>query len=178
MIPPLLIHLYSTYRHPISGPIRYVLNVGPAYLLLVGRGLARLPWSVRILSVPIILTLALPAFRDRVYDPNAKPDWRASAAKIEQVAPSSLVVVLCKDGHFYLPTLRYYLPSSTRMTSLNQFIILQNTHPEPAIWYLGDRIDGVQVIPEPLTRLYEPVEVYHLGRLTLTYNRLRDDRRL
>ena len=173
LIPPLLIHLYSTFRHPISGPIRYVLYVGPAYLLLVGRGLARLPWLARMAATTIILALAIPAFRDRVYDPNAKPDWRAAAATIEQVAPGSIVVVFCKDEHFYLPTLQYYLPRSTRMTALNQFITHQTAQPEPTVWYVGDQIDGIQAVPELLSQLYEPVEVYRYGRLTLTYNRLR-----
>ena len=173
LIPPLLIHLYSSFRSPISGPIRYVLYVGPAYLLLVGRGLVRLPILARVAAIPIILVMAVPGFRDRVYDPNAKPDWRAAAAKMNQVSPDSLVVLFCKDEHFYLPTLRYYLPVSTRMASLNQFLIHQTTRPEANLWYVGDRIDGIRVVPEALTRLYEPVQVYHYGRLTLKYNRLR-----
>ena len=48
VFPPLLIYVYSLIAQPIFGPARYTLFVGPAYLILVARGLAKLPWPLSV----------------------------------------------------------------------------------------------------------------------------------
>ncbi len=48
LVPPLLLYTYSRVAHPIFGPARYTVFVGPAYLLLVARGLEKLPWPLAL----------------------------------------------------------------------------------------------------------------------------------
>jgi len=43
-VPTLLLLAYSATRHPIFGPRRYLLFVGPAYLLLIARPCGWRPW--------------------------------------------------------------------------------------------------------------------------------------
>ena len=179
LVPPLLIHLYSAARHPISGPIRYVLYVGPAFLLLVARGLARLPRRPRLAAALAVAVLAGPAIRERAYDPEVKPDWRAAAATARRVAPRASVVLLCTDEHFYLPTLRYYLGPDAKLAPVGRYAAAlagAGAEPEGAIWTIVDRIDGIRETPGPLAGLYEPAETWKFGRLSLTLNRLRADR--
>ncbi len=173
LIPPLLLGLYSSLRHPISGPIRYVLYVAPAFLLLVARGLARLPRVPQVVLAVAIMVLAGRPMFDWVYAPDAKPNWRAAGATVNRVAPGSSVILFCPNGHFYLPTLRYYLDPRTHLAAVYAYKSPTLPVLEPGVWYVVDRIDGIHQTPPLLAELYEPVQTWTFGRLMLTFNRLR-----
>ncbi len=76
MLPPVVLYLYSRLAQPIFGPARYTLFCGPAYLLLVARGLARLPSAVRYPIAAASTGLALVLLLSMVFRPDLKADWR------------------------------------------------------------------------------------------------------
>jgi uncharacterized membrane protein len=121
VVPPLVLYVYSWVKHPIFGPSRYTLFVGPAYLLLVARGLVRLPASIRIplagagaaLSASLLMTL--------VYAPGLKTDWRTVAAYLDRHAPGE-PVVLCgipSAKHPSFEAARYYFGNDRRLIPMS-----------------------------------------------------------
>lgn len=96
---PTLLYLYSRLSHPVFGPARYTLFVAPAYFLLLGRGLARLPLAARLPAAAIAIGLAAWSLPGTVYAPDLKADWRAAADYLAVVDPSSAepVVVFATD---------------------------------------------------------------------------------
>jgi mannosyltransferase len=110
VIPPVLLYAYSRLAYPIFGPPRYTLFVGPAYLLLVARGLAELPW---LLSVPIVVAGAIvsgPMLLNDVYRPDLKADWKDVAAYLKERDSGAVLAVISADpfGNTELETARYY----------------------------------------------------------------------
>ncbi|MGE5755334.1 MAG: hypothetical protein ACM35G_06415 [Planctomycetaceae bacterium] len=77
-VPPLLLYAYSRVAYPIFGPPRYTLFVGPAYLLLVARGLAKLPLPHRLALAGAGAALSASLLETLVYAPDLKADWRAA----------------------------------------------------------------------------------------------------
>src|SRR5262249_51781203 len=111
-LPPLLLYGHSRVSAaPIFGPPRYTLFVGPAYLLLVARGLAKLPALPRYAAATGAVVLAAALMRTLVYAPDVKADWRAAAAHIRAVDPCAPVVVLTDAPTNYgqFVPLRYYI---------------------------------------------------------------------
>ncbi|HEU5118960.1 MAG TPA: hypothetical protein VFT74_20385, partial [Isosphaeraceae bacterium] len=111
------------------------------------------------------------------YHPDLKPDWRAAASRVSQVAPESPVVLFCNEPHIYLTTLRYYLDPGTEMVSVPRCLSkMAEGEPAPAsIWYVEERIGGIHTVPVDLSRLYEPVSSWQIGRIRLTYNRRKSE---
>jgi mannosyltransferase len=111
-VPPLLLYLHSLVSStPIFGPPRYTLYVGPAYLILVARGLAKLPRVPRYGSAVVTVVLAGVLLRTLVYAPDVKADWRDAAAQIRAVDPGATIVYLTDEPanlRQFVP-LRYYL---------------------------------------------------------------------
>ena len=110
IVPPALLYLYSRVSHPIFGPSRYTLFVGPAYLLLVGRGMARLAWPLAIAAGAASAVLAGAMLQSDVYRPGLKADWRDVAAYLQERDPDAVVAVISaeKSGMTELETARYY----------------------------------------------------------------------
>jgi mannosyltransferase len=113
IIPPTLLYAYSCVAHPVFGPARYTLFVAPAYLILLARGLARLPVWERLPVAAAALGLAAWSLPGTVYAPDLKADWRAAAAFLDRSDPSAtgpVVVVSADPGHnVEVETARYYL---------------------------------------------------------------------
>jgi 4-amino-4-deoxy-L-arabinose transferase-like glycosyltransferase len=113
LVPPIALYTYSWVGHPIFGPARYTVFVAPAYLLLVARGLARLP-------VPAALLLAVGGgwfsaslIETQVYDPERKADWRAAASYLDGTFPEGATVVVATTAdlrNVEIEVARYYLP--------------------------------------------------------------------
>ena len=80
MVPPLLLFAYSYVSHPIFGPSRYTLFVGPAYLVLLARGLSKLPWPIAIVAAVAGVILSCIMLINDVYRSDRYADWRSVAA--------------------------------------------------------------------------------------------------
>lgn len=110
MIPPVLLYFYSYVSHPIFGPSRYTLFVGPAYLILVAQGLSKLPWSLGLVTGIAGACLSTNMLLQDVYRSDRYTDWKGAAAYLNQHDSGTPVIVL-KAGSFgntELETARYY----------------------------------------------------------------------
>jgi mannosyltransferase len=110
VVPPLLLYCYSLVSHPIFGPARYTLFVGPAYLLLVARGLSKLPWSLGIVAAVAGAIFSATMLVDDVYRSDRYTDWRSAAAYLDQRELRATVAVITGSlfGNTELETARYY----------------------------------------------------------------------
>jgi hypothetical protein len=112
-VPPTVLYVYSRLAYPIFGPARYTLFVAPAYLILVARGLARLPLVPRVIVAATTLGLAVWSLPATVYAPDLKADWRGAAAFLDRSDPSAtepVVVTSADPAHnVEVETARYYL---------------------------------------------------------------------
>ena len=72
IVPPLALYVYSRLFQPIFGPQRYTVHSAPAYLVLVARGLTRLPAVLRYPLAIVLSILAASELRPKVYDPRIK----------------------------------------------------------------------------------------------------------
>lgn len=118
-LPPIALFAYSWFSHPIFGPPRYTLFVAPAYLILVGRGLARLPrWGGIAVGTGVSL-LAISLLPGQVYAPDLKADWRAMAARLDALDPEAVepIVVLTNatERNVEVETARYYIRQPERV---------------------------------------------------------------
>jgi mannosyltransferase len=111
MVPPLLLYTYSYISHPIFGPARYTLFVGPAYLLLVAHGLSKLPWPVNLITAVAGAALSCIALFDGVYRADRYADWKSVAAYLDRHEPNTPVTVITagRFANTELETARYYL---------------------------------------------------------------------
>lgn len=113
LVPPTLLYGYSWIGHPLFGPARYTLFVAPAYLLLVARGLARLPVVVGVLVAATFTAHSWGMLEGMVYDPQRKADWRAAAALLDRTYSGAVTVIVAVDDPAHnveVETARYYLP--------------------------------------------------------------------
>ena len=113
-VPPVLLYAYSRFAHPIFGPPRYTLFVGPGYLLLVARGLGKLPWPLGFTAAATGAILSGVMLLNDVYRPDLKADWKDVAAYINQRDPGAIVAVFSADpsSNTELETARYYFGPS------------------------------------------------------------------
>jgi mannosyltransferase len=114
-VPPLLLYGYSRVSHPVFGPARYTLFVAPAFLILVARGLAKLPKAADLIVGAGASALALMLLPTFVYAPDQKADWRLAAEMLDRLDPDARqpVVVVSNDPaqNVEVETARYYLGS-------------------------------------------------------------------
>ena len=110
-VPPLVLYTYSRIAYPIFGPARYTLFVGPAYLILVARGLAKLPWYLGIGAAVTGTILSGVMLFENVYRSDLKADWNNLTAYLNRRDPGATVAVISVDpkGYTELETARYYL---------------------------------------------------------------------
>ncbi len=109
-VPPVLLYAYSHVAHPIFGPPRYTLFVGPAYLVLVARGLGKLPWPLSITAATAGAILSGVMLLNDVYRPDLKADWKDVASYLNRRDPGAVVAVILTNpvGNTELETARYY----------------------------------------------------------------------
>ncbi len=140
LVPPLLLYGYSVVSHPIFGQTRYTLFIGPAYLLLLAQGLARLPRaaSLPLASVGLILSMAL--LQSHVYAPDLKADWRAaSKAILAEPTERRTVVVFSEDPRWSreVEAARYYLGSTVEVypaASVSPDVVRRAEEPGQTVW--------------------------------------------
>ena len=178
LVPPALLLAYSVTRHPIFGERRYLLYVGPAYLLLAARGLAALPIRPRVAVLLAFLCFNVQALDRRVYN-ICRPDVRAAAQIAEADDPTAPIVVITERRHnFYKCLLTYKNPALPGQVypvrRVLEALVKLNADPAPAVWFAIERPKGKawNPIPEPLAKLYVAERTIELPYLTLTYNRL------
>jgi 4-amino-4-deoxy-L-arabinose transferase-like glycosyltransferase len=113
IVPPFILYVYSRIAHPIFGPARYTLYVGPAYLILVSRGLAKLPWTLSLAAAGVGAGLSGTMLLSDVYRSDLKADWRGAATYLSRRDPSALIAVVspAPSMNTELETARYYLGS-------------------------------------------------------------------
>jgi 4-amino-4-deoxy-L-arabinose transferase-like glycosyltransferase len=119
-LPPGALYVYSLVWHPLFGPARYTLFVGPAYLLLVARGISRLPrWSALGVGAAVLL-LSARMLASTVYPSDLKADWRSAAAYLDRRDPGAPVVVASADppNTAEVETARYYLGADRRVLAM------------------------------------------------------------
>ncbi len=122
--PPVVLYVYSLVFHPVFGPARYTAFCAPAFLILVGLGLASLPVLARY---PLALGLAVVSglmLHGQAYDPELKADWRgleARAGGLVDPATTLVIVVSADRGrNVEVETARYYLPPGWRVVALQE----------------------------------------------------------
>ena len=89
MVPSFLLYIYSFIAHPIFGPARYTLFVGPAYLILVARGLGKLPWLLGLTAAAGGAIFSCAMLMSDVYRPDLKADWKDLAAYLDRRDPGA-----------------------------------------------------------------------------------------
>ncbi|MGE3819528.1 MAG: glycosyltransferase family 39 protein [Isosphaeraceae bacterium] len=114
-VPPLILYVYSLVGHPVFGPNRYTLFVAPAFFLLLGNGLSRLPRALAWPAGLSAIALSVATLPTMVYDPGLKADWRAAARLIDDANPTRDQPVVVASGDPESPrnletvTAAYYL---------------------------------------------------------------------
>ena len=178
LVPPLLLITYTLTRHPIFGERRYLLYVGPAYLLLAARGLAAVPLRPRGALLLAFLFFNVQALDRRVFN-IYRPDVRAAARLAEASDPDAPIVVIGDHRKsLYKVLLTYRDPALPGPVVPVHRALEDLARPEaplaPVAWFAMERPKGkpYQPVPEGLARLYVPEKTIELPYLTLTYNRL------
>lgn len=142
-VPPVLLYMYSAVSHPIFGPARYTLFVAPAFLLLVARGLARLPRWASILAGVAILGLSISLWPSMIFSRDLKADWRAAARYMNSVDPAQViavhVVTIGQGPNVEVETARYYLGSKRPVRAYDR----ETTTFDKPVWVaVGGRENG------------------------------------
>jgi mannosyltransferase len=171
VVPPLLLYAYSRGLHPIFGPARYTLFVGPAYLLLVARGLSKLPWSLGIMTAVAGAVLSGIMLLDDVYRSDRYADWRSAAAYLDRREPKAVVAVVTGTvfGSTELETARYYFgPGRVVIPWIDPPDKLM-THQEGPLWVSTNLQDGHPTgqLPDVLATRKFVQEVVDFSRLRL-----------
>jgi hypothetical protein len=127
IVPPVLMFFYSQVRQPIFGPPRYHLFIAPAYLILLARGLVKLPGPLRWAIAAGAFYLSLSLVNANSYSQVVKADWRALSHWLshdlqqeEAMAPHAPVTVVVHptDDRFprdQVEAARYYLSPAHRV---------------------------------------------------------------
>lgn len=152
-LPPSLLYGYSLVGQPIYGPARYTLFVGPAYLILVARGLVEFPWPLRWLLALTGAGLAGSLIWATVYTPGLKADWRSAAVYVRSQRGRVSVAVVSDNprGNREVETARYYLGPGVEVLAAETAFDVLNRRPNPPkslIFAVGLR-QGVPVAPVP-----------------------------
>jgi hypothetical protein len=170
VVPSLLLYVYSRFLHPIFGPARYTLFVGPAYLLLIARGLSKLAWPLSTMAAIAGAILSGIMLLDDVYRFDRYADWKSAAAYLDRREPGTVVAVITKGpfGNTELETARYYFGADRVVIPwLNPPSELMS-HKNP-IWISISLQDGrpMDELPAALTTGKRILEVVDFSRLRL-----------
>ena len=163
-VPVALLAAYAATRHPIFGPRRYLLFVGPAYLILMARGVVSLPiWPRRGVIALVTTVAAMAALRAR--EPN-RPDWPAVAAIIRREAPGSTVFVE-DDRANQSACLAFYLGSGSNVLPARRSDEVLARHP-PSFWRAIGKVREGRA-PGPPPARYRAGAFRQLDRVRLEY---------
>ena len=170
VMPPLVLCLYSLVGHPIFGPARCTLFVGPAYLILVARGLGKLPLPLGITTAGAGAVLSGAMLVSDVYRPDLKADWKEAAVYLDRYEPGALVVVVSADSsrNVEVESARYYLGKHrVVMPWSDQSGILMRS--DNRVWVSVGLRDGraAGVLPDELTRSVDVRQVIDFRGLRL-----------
>ena len=170
IVPPTLLYLFSYISHPIFGPSRYTLFVGPAYLLLLAQGLSKLSWPLGLMVGAGGTFLSAAMLLHDVYQADRYTDWRSVAAYLNQHEPSTPVAVITTGpfSNTELETARYYFgPDRIVISWVNPSSQLIS-HPGP-IWVSIGLQNGrlVDELPAELSTGAVVQEIVDFPRLRL-----------
>jgi mannosyltransferase len=170
LVPTLLLFVYSRVAQPIFGPQRYTLFVGPAYLLLVGRGLGKLPWLLGITTAAAGAILSGVMLMSGVYRPDLKADWKDLAVYLDQHDPHAMVAVVSADrtGNTELETARYYLEPGQVVIPWSERVV-DLARGQKSVWVSISLDDGRPLgeVPPALGTTNHIREVVDFSRLRL-----------
>jgi hypothetical protein len=181
-VPSLLLYAHSQVSSaPIFGPPRYTLFVGPAYLILVARGLVKLPTVPRYAAATGAAVLAAALLQTLVYAPDVKADWRGAAAHFRAVDPHAPVVLLTDAPTNYgqFVPLRYYFGPDVKLIMMPHALEQLDVDPEAFgeyAWTIVEFRDGKPKAYPPNAWLarYAPTSLaWTLPAAELIYYRLR-----
>jgi 4-amino-4-deoxy-L-arabinose transferase-like glycosyltransferase len=153
LLAPLCLYVYSRLAQPIFGPARYTLFAGPAFLILLARGLAKLPLPVAIATAAAGAVLSGAMLPSMVFRPDLKADWRGAAAYLDRRDPSALVAVISADRarNVEFESARYYFrPGRAVIPCPNPLAEL--AHAGTSVWVSVGLRDGrpAGVLPDEL----------------------------
>jgi len=156
LAPPLLLYGYSWVAHPVFGPARYTLFVAPAYLILLAKGLVRIPVAAGLGVWLVAVGLSVSAWPARIFAPDLKADWRAAADALDARDPTGVesVVVIATDPTQALEveTARYYLGPRRRAYALGDGVRVNDGRFAlwgPKVWVALAVRGGREVVPLP-----------------------------
>jgi mannosyltransferase len=171
VVPPLSLYAYSLIAYPIFGLARYTLFVGPAFLILVARGLAKLPWMLGLTAAGAGAILSGAMLLSDVYRPDLKADWRDLAAYLDQRDPFAVVAVIAADqsNQTELETARYYLEPGQVVIPWSSDRVNGLIRREQSVWVSISLQDGrpLVAVPASLTTGDTIQEVVDFARLRL-----------
>jgi uncharacterized membrane protein len=176
LVPTLLLLAYSLAGNSIFGPRRYMLFVGPAYLLLVARGISLLPRvSLRLAAMTTLTIMAGTTMASRSFVLE-RTDWQGAAALIRREEPRAPVVVMDHErrvGHRGL--LGFYLDRDHQPIPVcHQVKRLASSSPA-SLWYVIETapLNTTLPIPDDLARRYIAERTWTLQGVTLVRARIR-----
>ncbi len=110
LVPSVVLYVSSHVTYPVFGPPRYTLFVGPAYLILIARGLGKLPGFLGLTTALTGTMLSGVMLSHDIYRADLKADWRGLAAYLDQHEPGATIAIISADtsGMTELETARYY----------------------------------------------------------------------
>ena len=144
-VPVAVLWVYSRVSYPLFGPARYTLYCSPPYLILLARGMARLPrWAAGVLCLGAT-AIAVSAYPTMIYAPDLKADWRGAAASLGRSDPSRSEPVLVTTNdprqNLEIVTARYYLGTVRKSIALpaplSEVDSLRGTVPAPSRFWLA-----------------------------------------
>jgi len=92
-IPMILVIIYSFLKQPMFGPKRYVMMLSPAYYLLLGLGIRRIPReSLKNAVIAVVLAFFAAALLSFYLTPT-REDWRGAINRIDENVTENDVVI-------------------------------------------------------------------------------------
>ncbi|MGO9600132.1 MAG: glycosyltransferase family 39 protein [Isosphaeraceae bacterium] len=170
LIPTLLLIASSLVSYRIFGPRRYLLFVGPAYLLLVARGISVLPRRVLQFAAMAILTVMASSAMVRRSFATDRADWKGAASLIGRQDPRAPVIVMDEENHVaHRACLGIYLAAGQQpIPARREVTVLATSRPE-TLWFVVETAprNTALPIPDELTRLYVAEHSWTLKGVTL-----------
>lgn len=177
LVPTLLLIAYSLVSHPIFGPRRYLLFVGPAYILLMARGVSVLPRPVMRFAVLGILTIMAGSAMVRRSFARDRADWQGAASLIRHENPRAPVVVMDHEEHLrHWACLGFYLAADQQLIPVqHELRTLATSRPE-SLWFVIETAprNTALAVPDDLTRQYFTNRTWTLHYVTLIQARRRE----
>ena len=170
LIPSIVLYISSRVTYPLFGPPRYTLFVGPAYLILVARGLAKLPGFLGLTTALAGAILSGVMLSHVVYRTDLKADWRNLAVYLDQRDPGATIAVISADasGTTELETARYYVKPAHAVVPWSEDLIDLKHGQKPTWVSIGlENGQAVCALPTMLLKNFHVEETVDFTRLRL-----------